>query len=279
MQENFDIPYFLIVGAMKSGTTSLQQYLIKHPAIAIPNYEIHYFDKEENYIKGSDWYKQQFPVTQNTQITGEKTPAYSLHAKVPQRIYDLNPQTKLIWILRNPVARTYSNYLHAVKKGAEKNTFKQALEEEDKRKDANYILDYKKRSMYYEQVKHFSEIFPLRKMHFILFEHFIKNPQKELNILCDFLGIEKIAFDKIIKTHKSYWPFSIYLQFYSRKIFRNSHIYKGITRLNRFFSFQKPDMNNETEQVLYQYFKEENRQLSDLIDKDLSLWNSNSSST
>ncbi|MDZ7692679.1 MAG: sulfotransferase [Balneolaceae bacterium] len=110
---DFQYPGFLIVGAMKAGTTTLMRYLVRNPYIAIPNNEIHYFDKESNYRKGLDWYKKKFSASESTQIIGEKTPTYSYDPKVPARIYKDFPDCKIVWLFRNPVDRTYSNYIHA----------------------------------------------------------------------------------------------------------------------------------------------------------------------
>lgn len=107
---------FIIVGAMKSGTSSLAFHLSNHPDIYMPESEVHFFNDDEAYEKGYQHYLNQFEYLQN-KIVGEKTPTYSYLKKCPERIYDFNANVKLIWIFRNPVDRAYSNYWHAVKRG------------------------------------------------------------------------------------------------------------------------------------------------------------------
>ncbi len=103
-----EAPDFLIVGTMKSGTSSLRHYLSQHPQIAIPAREIHFFDRDDTYARGPAWYLGRLARdrTANTTIVGEKTPTYSYDPKVPARIHRDFPGVKLVWIFRNPVDRT-----------------------------------------------------------------------------------------------------------------------------------------------------------------------------
>lgn len=272
----FQYPDFLIVGAMKAGTTTLSEYLHKNQEIAIPKQEVHYFSNESNYTKGLQWYAKQFPINENTKIIGEKTPAYSLHSHVPKRIYDLNPNVNLVWIFRNPVYRTYSNYLHAVRAGAEKNSFEKALKLEEQRNSDDYTHDYLKRSLYVNQIHKYLSYFPIENMHFIIFEEFVRKPFDTIEELCNFLGVEgnvsQLDKKEQIQSNKSYLPFSIILQYYSRKYFGNSKIHKAVNKLNTLFPRSKPSLKKETEKKLYDFFAEENIKLSNLINKDLSIW-------
>ena len=110
---------FLIVGGMKAGTSSLAQILNQHPKIFIPNQELHYFNKDENYFKGYDFYNKNFKAGV---LNGEKTPTYSFQENCAERIYKYNKDFKLIWILRNPTDRAISNYYHAFLKDKEKHS-------------------------------------------------------------------------------------------------------------------------------------------------------------
>src|SRR5690242_8679107 len=102
-------PHFLIIGAQRCGTTSLFEYLANHPEIVPPSVKkIHFFDSE--YEKGEAWYRARFPVLENGFITGEATPYYLFHPRVPKRVRNWNPNVKLIVLLRNPVDRAYSHF-------------------------------------------------------------------------------------------------------------------------------------------------------------------------
>jgi|SRR5690242_3518862 len=120
------LPHFLIIGAQRCGTTSLFEYLARHPDVAPPSAkELHFFDSE--YHKGDAWYRERFPSLRNGFITGEATPYYIFHPHTPTRVRDWNSKVKLIVLLRNPVDRAYSHYHHEVRLGTESLDFETAL--------------------------------------------------------------------------------------------------------------------------------------------------------
>ena len=103
-------PDFVIIGAQKSGTTSLFSYLNELPLFlgAEPK-EIHYFDRDDNFIKGSRWYEEHFlGKKQKNQLFFEASPTYLCRKKVPARLKLYNPKLKFIIILREPISRAYS---------------------------------------------------------------------------------------------------------------------------------------------------------------------------
>ncbi|WP_197018384.1 sulfotransferase domain-containing protein [Sphingomonas sp. URHD0057] len=130
------LPNFIIIGAQKAGTTSLYSYLREHPDVLPCAYkEVWYFDL--NYHKGTKWYRRQFidPASLPDSATrhyavGEATPYYLFHPWAPQRIWRTVSQAKLIVLLRDPIARAYSQYQHNVRKGRETLSFAEAIERE-----------------------------------------------------------------------------------------------------------------------------------------------------
>ena len=133
------LPDFLLIGAMRSGTSYLHYLLTKHPSIA-PAFtkEILFFsDCDGNYDKGISWYRAHFPVKTKKEyaekllkrnfMPGEASPVYIYHPAVPQRILDVIPKTKLVLVLRNPIDRAYSQYNKACKLGNETLPFDQAM--------------------------------------------------------------------------------------------------------------------------------------------------------
>ena len=137
-------PNFVIVGIMKSGTTSLADLLSANEQIFIPEKELHFFDNygghKDRWSLGLSWYKKQFLNASSAQLIGEKTPTYSYLNDVPKRIFETLPNVKLIWIFRNPINRTYSNYWHAVISGIENKSFNYAINNESKRIKKNIWL-------------------------------------------------------------------------------------------------------------------------------------------
>jgi hypothetical protein len=99
-------PDFLIVGAAKSGTTSLAINLNLHPGIYIPAGEVHYFTK--HWDRGPQWYLSHF--NQRGKVQGEKSPTYLYYLECHQRMQRFLPEAKLVVLLRDPVARAFSNW-------------------------------------------------------------------------------------------------------------------------------------------------------------------------
>ncbi len=133
------LPDFLLIGAMRSGTSYLHYLLTRHPSIA-PAFtkEILFFSNcDGNYDKGLSWYRAHFPlkvkkdfsekVRKQKFLTGEASPVYIYHPAVPQRILDVVPNAKLIAVLRNPIDRAYSQYNKASKYGNETLPFDEAV--------------------------------------------------------------------------------------------------------------------------------------------------------
>ena len=128
------LPNLLVIGAMKGGTTSLWEYLRQHPQVHMsPTKEIHFFDRDDRWERGRAWYEPHFAdATPAHTVVGEATPAYTrfpLHRDVPARAASLVPDAKLVYVLREPVARIRSHYLHHRSLGLETLPFAQAVVE------------------------------------------------------------------------------------------------------------------------------------------------------
>mgnify|MGYP000024606353 CR=1 FL=1 len=81
-----------------------------HSKVATASHEVHFFDNNTHYNAGFGWYLDQMPKSFPDQITIEKTPKYFIDPNVPQRIQKMNPEMKLILIVRNPIDRVISDY-------------------------------------------------------------------------------------------------------------------------------------------------------------------------
>ncbi len=134
-------PGFLIVGAQRSGTTSLFRALALHPQVRSPLFHkgVHYFDVQ--YTQGRSWYLGHFPLRRpgrapgedSRVITGEASPYYIHHPAAPARIRADLPDVRLVVLLRDPVERAYSAYQHEVARGFEHEEFERALDLEPRR--------------------------------------------------------------------------------------------------------------------------------------------------
>ncbi|ESA32695.1 sulfotransferase [Leptolyngbya sp. Heron Island J] len=204
------LPSFIIVGAQKSGTTSLYDYLTEHPQLW-PAYikEVHFFDgglspKSNNFQKGEGWYRANFPLKSHIK-TGEQTfeasPLYMFNPLVAQRIFNLIPQAKIIAILRNPTERAISHYFHERRYGRETLDIAEAIATEEKRlapmwanqdyKNEIFIhLSYKSRGHYAEQLKRFLDYFPRENLLVLNAENLFQDPASVLQKVCQFIDID-----------------------------------------------------------------------------------------
>jgi hypothetical protein len=197
---------FLIIGAQKSGTSSLYYYLAQHPQIVtVPHKEIQFFSL--HYAQGWGWYRSQLGMTSPDRthlFYGEATPYYLFHPLVPQRVYQHIPQVKLIVVLRNPIDRAISHYHHEVKFGFEQATLEVAIalesdrlrgEVEKMKADPTYHshnlqhYSYRSRGLYLEQLQRWMAWFPREQFLVLNSEAFYQQPDKTLARVLDFLHL------------------------------------------------------------------------------------------
>jgi hypothetical protein len=118
---------FLVIGAAKSGTTSLFRYLAAHPMISIPGEkELDFFCSDEKYSRGVEWYLSHWRGVDGSRLRGEVSPHYMQCKSAAERIATTFPNVRLVALLRNPVARAYSHYAHVVRRHREARTFEEA---------------------------------------------------------------------------------------------------------------------------------------------------------
>lgn len=195
-KEIVNLPNFLVVGVQKAGTTSLHHWLSEQPGVLLPkNKETHFFSSDEQYARGLDWYLKQFSYDVDV-VYGEVAPDYLFSKKAPERIYQLVPTVKLIFILREPIQRAYSHYLMAVRNGYETLSFYEALKEEPKRmqKGGKFRTHYSymSRGLYTTQINEYKEFFPDNNFMFIKFDDLIAEGKNKsvLRDIASFIGLD-----------------------------------------------------------------------------------------
>lgn len=293
------LPNFLIVGAARSGTTSLYYYLQQHPHIGLPKLkEPKYFsskflkfphkgigdDKVDKYaIKTLDQYKKLFLNLDSYKRVGEASPDYLYYYEyTPLEIRKTLGDIPIIILLRDPTLRAFSAYCYLARDGREKLTFREALAAEEGRLNNNwdFIWGYKKAGLYYQQVKAYLDAFT--NVRIILQEHLMNNTEKELKELYTFLGVdESFVANTAIKHNRSGRPSSRFARFilnrdssispYVRQ-FLKAHI--PIIVLENISSrfLRRLDLSTDDEIYLRRYFQEDISKLERLIDRDLSHW-------
>ena len=235
------LPNFFIVGAAKSGTTSLYEYLKLHPEVYMaPIKETHHFstdidntkfrpnyarslnkdlskflgsDMEEGifhaFVKDWDDYVQLFKKVENEKAIGEVTNSY-LHSTVAaENIRKKFPDAKIIMMLRNPVDRAFSHYLMDLRIGYETEDFMPALKKDMARNPKGWGISnmYIEIGRYYDQVKRFKNVFPENQLRIYLFDDFVENPEATMKDIFRFLSVsEETDIDFGKKYNPSFIP-------------------------------------------------------------------------
>ena len=218
-------PDFLIIGYHKAGTTSLYDYLVQFENIgSAQKKEVQFFAL--SYWRGLQWYRTFFPTnltkkkiemkTNEKFITGEASPYYIFHPLSLERIHKTLPDIKLILLLRNPIDRAYSHYMHQRRLKKENvNTFEKVIEKDEERFEVMYkmfkedkIREYNQEKYgipyisigkYVRDVKKLLELFPADQILILKSDEFEQSPLNVIKDVLEFLGItskEKIDLRK-----------------------------------------------------------------------------------
>ncbi|XP_062927259.1 heparan sulfate glucosamine 3-O-sulfotransferase 1-like [Mobula hypostoma] len=184
------IPQTIIIGVRKGGTRALLEMLDIHPDIVVAATEVHFFDWDENYVKGLEWYRKLMPFSYPHQTTIEKTPGYFTSIKAPKRIHDMNSSTKLLLILRDPTERVISDYTQVYYNRLENHKPVQPIEEMViKNGELNTKYKAIQRSLYDIHMGNWLRYFPLNQIHIVDGGALIKDPLEELQKVEIFLNI------------------------------------------------------------------------------------------
>jgi hypothetical protein len=195
---------FLVVGAQKCGTSSIDYYLSQHPDIATADVkEVHYFDDDTifNGREPSDCSYQQyhshFDWTKEC-IRGECTPIYMYWDNAIERIYDYNPEMKIIVILRNPMLRAFSHYNMESIRGADSEDFCPNYESELARVEKcgfkqHRVISYIDRGFYYRQVNKILKFFPRKNIYAVKYEQYKSDNNYVMQNIFRFLNVK--SFD------------------------------------------------------------------------------------
>ncbi len=193
-------PNLFIIGAMKSGTTSLHEYLDSHPQIAMSRTkEPGYFVEELSLRKGHEWYLDLFDQDDRYRYRGESSTHYTklpIYQGVPERLFRFNPDARLIYIMRNPFERIVSHYWHAVRDvhhGGELRSLLRAVQ------DAPEYLAF---SDYAMQLEPYVELFGKNAIFTLTFESLVEDRQRALDQIYRWLELPSpAAGDRPDKAH------------------------------------------------------------------------------
>ena len=285
------LPNFLIVGAAKSGTTSLASHLSKHPEVFVPPLkELYFFEREELWAKGPDWYAQQFAGAGDAVAVGEATPSYMFYPWAIERIEGLLPGVRTIVCLRDPVDRAYSHYLHwADRMWFEPRSFSQAVDDElaasaeevamhDPRRSPPYFA-YLARGKYLGQLERLAATFGRESVHVVLLEDLQQDPRGTFAATCAFLDVnpdvEVPGLGARENVYSPHTPRPVW-----RWLIKHRVLHRMPRRAARLIARRivaprprpVPPMDPAVRERLAEHFAPHNEALAQWLDRDLSAW-------
>jgi hypothetical protein len=215
-------PDFLLIGAQRSGTTSLYRYLAEHPSVApaLVSKGVHYFST--GYGRGPSWYRGHFPtvayrdlhrvVRRTPLVTGEASPYYLFHPLAPERVALELPDVRLIALLRDPVSRAYSQFQHEREGGFEPlSSFEEAIDAEPGRlagEEARILSDptyqsfahqhftYLSRGHYVEQLRRWWTHMPRERLLVLRAEDLFGDLERTYARVLEFLGLPQLRVQR-----------------------------------------------------------------------------------
>lgn len=207
------IANLVVVGAPKCGTTSLYHYLKQHPELYLPaRKELHYFSREQlardtagpgdrsvldRLCADRAAYEAEFAAAESQPILGDISPSYFDFAEVAGAMREELGPARVVILLRDPIAKAFSQYMHLVRDGRETLDFYQALQAEADRTAKGWamIWRYAASTMYAWRVRSYLDAFGPDRVRIYLFEEFIREPQAMLTDLWRFLDVADVQPD------------------------------------------------------------------------------------
>lgn len=273
------LPNFLILGAMKAGTTSLAYWLGEHPDVFLaPGKELFFFNVPQRWELGLDWYRSQFAGSEGKRARGEATPGYLGHPQAAVRIADTLPGVRLVALLRHPADRAYSQYWHNRAMGTETRSFARMVEEEVSGSAPAFGF-YLERGRYYKHLTELRGLFPERDVLALLFDDLTGDPAATFTRTCSHIGVDGSVRPANLGT-----VYNARLAFRSRRLrnaVRKARARRLLTAsmaggLNRWNARSRPQpyppMDPTARSKLIEAYESETAALEGLLGRDLSAW-------
>lgn len=300
------LPNFLIIGAAKSGTTSLASYLAQHPEVFFsPWKEPNYFALAGRKIPSAGpvppevmfnllyfhsvttlpEYEALFAGAGSHPAVGEASVRYLYYPEAPRRIRELLPQVRLVALLREPVSRLFSHYCMNLQHQLEPLPLREALAQEEARRAAGWGWDwhYVNVSRYAAQVRRYFELFDRDQLKIFLYDDFVARPREVYAEVCRHLGIDdRFEPDMSERGKVAHRPRSLRLdrwlhwpsrtrryveRFLPRRVWR-----PAFSRLNRWNRLPAPRLDAALRAELAPQFHDDLAELEDLLGRKLP-WN------
>lgn len=286
-------PNFLVVGAAKAGTTTLQHWLASHPQIFVPRQkELRYFAfdglepgtstefdaAQQQVFSWQDYLRHFEATTENHRAIGEVAPIYLESAWAVPRIQARLGRPKIVIVLREPVARAYSDYLMHRRDGTTDLPFAATLCE--LRNGAPAWGHFVRVSQYYEKVARYLEAFGREGVHILLTDDMAQAPDTTFAAICAFLGVDARLAPPSDVGNRGGLPRLPALDRFARQsnIARElatrlpDTLKSPLRRLRDRNLSAAPPLGEQTRAALAEALRPEVERLAQLIDRDLSHW-------
>jgi hypothetical protein len=271
------MPDFIIIGAMKCATSTLHEQLSRQPGIFMTEpKEPFFFSNDEVWAKGLDWYADLFREASKRDLCGESSTHYTklpTYPKTIERMRKYVPDIKLIYVIRHPIDRLISHYIHDWTENKINTKIDDAIISNSE------MIAY---SRYAMQIQPFLESFGSENVLLVFFEHLISNSQCELERIARFIGY----------TQKPHWhareSYNVSAKRLRRSPIRDAIVWNPLSDWIRrnfvpqslrdwvkgFWQMQnRPQLSKEMLSKLEQIFDDDLSQLSQWVDVDLSCQN------
>ncbi len=261
---------FLIIGAAKSATTSLSEILSRHPDICFSQLKEPQFFSDPEWRDHLEEYHSNFKC--NATLYGEGSTNYTkrplFNPNICEDIYEYNPDMKVIYLMRHPIDRIISQYIHLYNRGYEHSKDLDTLI----RSNPNYLDT----TRYAAQITPYITTFGTDNVLMLFFKDFITDPQKITNEVCKFLSIEKFKIDhKVINQNKSFDRRVLHYKYDDPKTFWSKLRKLGLIAKNYFnkdFIDNKPIITAETRSYILNELDEDIKSIESITGRDLSHW-------
>jgi hypothetical protein len=274
-------PNLIVIGAMKAGTTSFHNYLDLHPEIAMTAAkETNFFSNPVYWNRGVDWYFSQFDA--RARVRGETSTAYTgypLIDNVPQRMHDIAGEAKLIYLVRDPIDRLLSQYVHSLSEDVENRSLSEVVTEIRRGRITSYVCH----SQYFAQIERYLPHFDRSQLLVLTAEGLKKRRLETLLQVCDFLGVERsfsaqmlektwnTADERFVKTWWGRMCYPQWLQTHPRIPWRVKSPFYRLARLGS-RPIPPPRLSEDETETLMQLFRPDVEALRRFTGQSLAEW-------
>lgn len=266
------LPDFLVIGAMRAGTTSIYRYLSAHPEVFLVPKELQFFTV--HFDEGLDWYRNRFRPA-GDRAAGEATADYFARASAMDRIAATLPEARLIVSLRNPSERAWSHYWLLRSRGRESRSFEAVFEQEAAALSAGSPpagVIYLPHSRYDEHLERLFRLFAPSQVHISIFERMVAEPEPFYRSVTRFLHVDPSFVPENLGD-----PVNAFVGFRSLRLRRLTQrlpqpAARVVGRFNSLRGAPRPTMEDATRRRLDRYFAPHVRRVEELLGYEVPEW-------